>query len=94
MHLSCELAQVSCRGCCAGLQGVAQKLTVTWADPERRMLKRKFQDGSIAPSPNYHKPMTSVPPGEEREVRQWSLAPALSLSRLSTGENCTSFHQF
>lgn len=50
------------------LEGVAQKLTVSWADPERRMLKRKFQDGGNGPNPNFHQPMSATPPGEEREV--------------------------
>ncbi len=43
-------------------------MTVTWADPERRMLKRKLaqEGGGCAPS-GYVQP--AVPPGEEREVR-------------------------
>lgn len=50
------------------LEGVAQKLTVSWADPERRMLKRKFQDGNAGPNPNFQRSMLNVAPGEEREV--------------------------
>ena len=48
-----------------GMQGVDQKMVVSWADPERRMLKRKFQEGGFVPG-GY--PQPEVPPGEEREV--------------------------
>lgn len=40
-------------------------MTVSWADPERRMLKRKFQEGGYVPG-TYNHP--EIPPGEEREV--------------------------
>jgi hypothetical protein len=59
----------------SGLQGVAQKLTVSWADPERRMLKRKFQDGNAGPNPNFQRSMLNVAPGEEREVRSAYRSP-------------------